>query len=143
MSLFGDLDIESAEDNPFAIPDGTYNAFVYDIKAGKTKSGDKFGLTIIYKVSDEAFEGRMAQEWKHVPQPADPKNLSEEDQRSMSFLKQRMQSLGVPNDKINSVTPDDLIGTEVVITLVTKGEYQNVRKVVTKTNTDNLDVFKS
>lgn len=134
MSLFGELDVQSAEDLDFTIPDNTYPAFVFDVKVGPTKNKDKVGMTLIYKISEGEYEDRTVQEWKQIPQPADPKNMTEDEKRSLSYLKARMESLGVPAERINSVTPEDIIGTEVVITLVTKGEYQNVRKVVAKAN---------
>ena len=138
MSLFGELDVQSAEEIDYSIPDNTYPAFVFDVKVGMTK-GDpannkpkKLGMTLIYKVSEGQYEGRQVQEWKQIPQPADPKNLTEDEQKALSYLKTRMISLGIPENRVNDVTPEDLIGREVVITLVSKGEYQNVRKVVPK-----------
>lgn len=139
MSLFGELDVQSADDLDYTIPDNAYPAFVFDVKVGPTKNKDKVGMTIIYKISEGEYAERTVQEWKQIPQPADPKNLTQDESRALSYLKARMESLGVPTDKINSVTPDDLIGTEVVITLVTKGEYQNVRKVVAKADAEGIE----
>ena len=138
MSLFGELDVESAEDNPFAIPDGVYDAAVFEVKVGPTKNKDKVGMTLVYKITEGPQTGKTVQEWKHVPQPADAKNPTEEEARALSYLKARMISLGVPAEKINTIQSDDLLGREVVITLVTKGEYQNVRKVTEKQDTDSL-----
>jgi len=136
MSLFGELDVQSAEEIDYTIPDNVYPAFVFEVKVGMTRGGNgktpKLGMTLIYKISEGEYADRQVQEWKQIPQPEDPKNLSEDEKRSLSYLKSRILSLGIPEERVNSVQPEDLIGTEVVITLVTKGEYQNVRKVEAK-----------
>lgn len=129
MSMFGDLDIESAADDPFAVPDNTYRAFVTDVEVKPTKDGSKTGMTIIYKISEGEHEGKQIREWKNIPQPVDPKNPSDDDKRAMSFLKQRLLDLGVPADRINQVTPDDLIAKEVTVSVKNNDGYVNVRKV--------------
>lgn len=131
MGLFGDLDVESAADDPFEVPPNVYNAVITEVKVGLTKDQSKMGMTIIYKIiSDDEHAGKQIREWKHIPQPADPKNLSADDKRSMSFLKSRLLDLGVPESKINSVEPDDLVGKEVTVS-VKKGDkdFINVTKV--------------
>ena len=45
QSIWGDLDVESAADDPFAVPNNTYRAILTDAKVGPTKAGDKVGLT--------------------------------------------------------------------------------------------------
>lgn len=135
MSIFGELDVESANDDPFQIPDNTYRATVTDAKVGPTNNGDKVGLTIVYTInSDDEHDGKSVSEWKHIPTPNDPKNLTPEESKAASFLKQRMLSLGIPAERINSVTPDDLKAREVYITTKTTTSndriYTNVRKVV-------------
>lgn len=131
MSIFGDLDVESAADDPFAVPNNTYRTILTDAKVGPTKAGDKIGLTITWTIqSEDEHNGKMITEWKHIPDPGDPKNLSDEEKRAASFLKKRMLDLGIPPERINSVTPDDLIGRECMVRVVTKGDYTNVQKVV-------------
>jgi len=129
MSLFGELDVQSASDDPFGVPVGIYEAFVYEVKTGPTKKGDKVGLSILYKVDGGEHDGKVVSEWKQIPQIMDPKNPTADEARSLSFLKQRMLSLGVTEDQINTVSPDDLVGTKVVITLKQNGEYTNISKV--------------
>jgi Protein of unknown function (DUF669) len=114
-SLFGDLDVASAEDNPFKIPDNSYAAFVSDVKVGPTKDGSKQGMTIHYEISQGDHMGKSVREWKHIVQPANPKQLTSDEARSASFLKQRLTSLGIPADRMNKVTPEDIIGSRVVI----------------------------
>lgn len=131
MSIFGDLDIASAADDPFEVPPNVYNAVVSDVKVGPTKDQSKVGMTIVFTIeSDDEHSGKSVREWKHIPQPADPKNPSGEDKRAMSFLKSRLVDLGIPAERVNSVTPEDLIGKEVTIDVRKgKGDFTNVNKV--------------
>ena len=47
----------------------------------------------------------------------------------MSFLKMRLKSLGVPETRMNTLQPEDLVGTDVVITVKKNGESTNITKV--------------
>ena len=127
MGLFGDLDIESAADDPFAVPDNTYYCYVTDMVAKAAQSG-KNGLNIEYTVNVGEHKGKKIREWKRIPDGAE----SDDDKNAMSYIKSRMLDLGVPAERINSVTKDDVVGTYVAVTVKTKGEYQNVNKVVIK-----------
>lgn len=130
MSLFGDLDIASAADNPFEIPANSYEATVTDVRVGKTRDESKVGMTFIYTIQSGEYEGQDITEWKQIPTPADPHNLTTDEKRSMSFLKQRLLSLGVPEDRMNSVKEDELIGADVVVTVKPgKNGYTNVSRV--------------
>ena len=126
MSLFGDLDIESAEDDPFAIPDNTYDCFLTDVKAGPTKAGDKQGMTLEFTIAEGDHMDKKIQEWKRIPDPASP---MEDDERAKSFLKARMLDLGIPAERVNSVTADDLLGIHCFVSVKNNNGYTNVRKV--------------
>lgn len=130
MSIFGDLDIANAENDPFSVAPGTYEATVSDVEVKDNKDKTLKGLWITYTITGEDVEtGKKVTEWKTIPNPADPKNPSAEDKRAMSFLKMRLSSLGIPESRMNTVGPEDLIGTDVVITVKKNGEYTNVTKV--------------
>jgi hypothetical protein len=124
MGLFGDLDVASANDDPFAIPDNTYRAYVFGVKTGMSKGNPekgtlpKNGITFTYKIADGPHEGKQVNEWKHLPE-ADENLTPEELERAKSYLKQRLITFGVPSDRQNDVEADDLIGTEVFITVQT------------------------
>ncbi len=125
MSLFGDVDVQSAEDDPYFIPDSSYPAFLTDVKVGPTKNGDKTGMTITYKISEGDFEGREVTEWKYLPEQME----TVEEKRAMSFLKSRLLDLGIPAERVNEVQADDLIGREVIIAIKNKNGYTNIRNV--------------
>lgn len=128
MGLFGDLDVASAEDNPWAVPANTYEADVFEVEVKKDRN-EKPGLMIVYKISSGDHKGKTVSEWKVIPQPADPKNPTADEKKATSYLKQRLASLGVPESRMNSVDTNDLLGTPVVVTVKVNGEYTNVSKV--------------
>ena len=134
MGLFGDVDVASASDDPFKVPSGVYQAILSDVEVKPTNDKSKVGMTLIFTLEgnegDEAeHNGKQVREWKEIPTPADPKNLSPDDKRAMSFLKSRLLDLGIPEDRVNSVEPDDLKGKEVTIQVKEKGEFTNINKV--------------
>lgn len=131
MGLFDGLDVASAADNPFEVEPGTYHCVVTGAEARPTQNGDKVGLNLEYTIQDEdsPMNGRKIMEWKHIPQPDDPSNPTAKEATAMSFLKQRLSNLGIPETRMNDVEPDDLIGIECVVTVKKNGEYTNVTKV--------------
>jgi len=125
MGIFGDLDVQAAADDPFAVDDGTYTGTVTKSEVKKNKDETKTFLVLEYTIEDDGpMGGRKASEWKNIPEPGD-----ENADRSASFLKQRLLSLGVPPDRINSFEPEDALGVEVVFTVKNKDGYANVTKV--------------
>ena len=128
MGLFGELDVASAEDNPWAVPANTYEANVFEV-AVKTDKNDHQGLAINYKISSGDHEGKQVSEWKTIPTPADPKNPTPDEKKAMSYLKMRLSSFGVPESRMNSVDINDLLGTPVTIKVTINGEYTNVARV--------------
>lgn len=132
MGLFEGIDIESAADDPFAVDDGTYAAFVTEIKVGLTKDESKTGMTTTFRISEGENEGKLVSRWLLVPTIEDPKNPTADESRALSFLKSHLMSLGVPAEQVNSVDADDLIGTEVYINVRSANGYTNVRRITLK-----------
>lgn len=119
MGLFGDIDFNEVADDPFSVEAGTYNGVVSDFFVKATKSGDKMGMTVEYTVEEsdnEEMLGRSHQEWMEVPMPADPKNPTPDERKQASRVKMRLASLGVPESRMNEVTPEDVIGTPITFT---------------------------
>ena len=132
MGLFGDLDIASAEENPWLIPPNSYEAFLFEVAVKDDKNGGR-GLSLVYKISTGAHEGKTAQEWKGIPNPDDPANPTADEKKAASYIKQRLSSLGVPESRMNTVEVSDLVGTPVVIKVVQNGDFTNVAKVELRT----------
>jgi hypothetical protein len=139
-SIFGDLDMNNVADDPWSVNDGTYVFDLTECKAGPTSKGDKKGMTFTWTVTesddDPAMMGRKFTEWLEIPVPADPNNMTPEESAKASRLKSRILSLGVPHDRVNSVTTGELLGTRAVIRLGTTSkngnDYQNIKDLKLK-----------
>lgn len=129
MGLFGELDIESAEDNPWMVPANTYEADLFEVAVKPNKDNTKTNLILTYKISSGDHTGKQVTEYKVIPSPADPKNPTADEKKAASYIKQRLTSLGVPESRMNTVEVNDLVGTPVVIKVTVSGEYTNVSKV--------------
>lgn len=138
MSLFKDLDVASAADDPFKVDDGTYLTTVTSCKIQETKDGKK-GLTFDFTIDDdaehnanEAMHGRKISEWLTIPDTTDDGEFVDPEKGPifLSFIKRRLKSLGIPEDEMNTVDHEDLIGIQVVTTVKTKNDYQNITKMV-------------
>ena len=140
MGLFGDNDIAGAED--LGVKDGTYEGIVSNVTTTANKNDETMmNLILSYDLEDVPFPVR---EWKSFPHPdyadelqwddtnRDEKGNTEKSRkkRAKSFMKERLRSLGVPQERMNSLDPDDLIGLPVVVT-IKKGDngYAQVVRV--------------
>lgn len=132
MGLFGDLDIASAEDDPWSVPSNTYEATVYTVEVKETQDKSKTGLNIVYKISSGEHEGKTVREWKEIPKGS----TTPEEKKAASFLKMRLASLGVPESRMNSIDVNDLQGLDVIINVKVNGEYTNVTKVALPDSAD-------
>lgn len=115
-------------------PDGTHHCFVVKSEIRTRKSDQSKHWVFTYKIAEgESHQGRTKDEWRAIPVVNNGKFASERDEQNAGWLKQRLLSLGVPEDRIGVVTPIDVQGTEVYVTLVTKtttkGTFQNVTNV--------------
>lgn len=137
MSIFGDMDIASAADDPFAVEDGTYPTLITKCSVQKSNKGGK-GLTFDYTIQEgddvnEEMVGRKISEWLTIPDENTPEDKVE---TFKSFIKRRLKALGIPEEEMNSVQPEELINLEPVITVKTtpekdgKGPFQNITKMV-------------
>ena len=123
-NLFGELDIASANDNPFFKPDDTYICLVTAAQVRTSKKGNK-GLALDYTIQEGPKQGKKIQEWLTVPKvwelkgyetKEDAENqtnhsdkIQENAERFMSFLKRRMKTFGIPAEEMNSITPEKLL----------------------------------
>lgn len=121
--FLADLGLDSVEADPNAIPDGKYAAYVYDAKIVAYKDTSKGkALVLTYKIAPGSIHsGKTVDEWKSCNKF--------DDARSKGYLKQRILSLGVPENRMADLDPNDLKGTAVYITTKKNGEYTNARMV--------------
>jgi hypothetical protein len=127
MGLFGDLDIASANDDPFSVPDDKYKVVVISAEVAKSNAGN-IGLKIGYSITEGAYAGNSSlQTWNEIPNKLSDSEygmlLDEEKgkyEQKKSFLKKTMLDLGIPESRINSVDPGDLIGLTAIATVKNK-----------------------
>lgn len=139
MSLFGDLDIAGASDDPFGVPDDTYSCVVSDFRVGRTKDESKKGATIVYKVMEGEQSGEEIQEWKRIPSKEDPEPLvGKAAEKAISYLKLRLADLGIPESRMNDTEKEDIIGLECYVSTRKNNGYVNVRKVTVEAPEDGV-----
>jgi hypothetical protein len=129
MGLFDELDIAGAEDNPWSVPDNTYAAVVSNVEVKKDRN-DNMAMTFYYKINDGDFTDREISEYKRLPHKSDAVQLTGKAlEDAKSYIKLRLASLGIPEERMNSVDTDDLIGIECYITVKNNKGFANVRNV--------------
>jgi len=161
-NLFGDLDVNSAADNPWVKPDGPYHCFLTKVESNLTKKGDKYGMNLEYTIQDGPKARRKIKEWKWIPTPnqlAGYKALKEADNDeespdeefagnaadAVAWLKARMKDFGIPSDRINTVNRQDLLdmGLDLTVTIRTKNGNEQITSVMLYEGDDVNDPFAS
>lgn len=130
--LFGGLFSGSLDDIPtegadYERPnDGVYEATVTDIYTMEgTKNYPERKWVLIDYTLDET--GTTVSDWFQMPD--DPANPTDKERQKLRYYVNRLGDLGVERNNINTVKMDDLIDLRVVVTLRTKGQYQNITQV--------------
>lgn len=146
MSLFGELDIASASDNPFFKPDGTYKCVIGLAEVRTSKKGNVgFWLEYVIKAG-EPKEGKKITEWKTVPMPwnlmgyetkeameanaAPSESVKETAQKDLSFLKMRLKEFGFSAEEMNTVTQADIMKLgDILVTIKNINDQERVMGV--------------
>lgn len=124
MSIFGDIDISSANDNPFFKPDGKYVCKVTKAEVRYSQKDNK-GMPIEYTIQEGEKQGKKINEWKTIPEvwhvmgyktEEDWKSevnysdkVKEDAARNLSFLKQRFKQFGFSPEEMNDIKPEDIL----------------------------------
>jgi hypothetical protein len=139
--LFGELDIASAQDNPFFKPDGTYLCEITSAQVRTSKNGNK-GFALDYTITEGPKKGKKIQEWKPIPMPWQLKGyesnevpegtrpddeIKEKAERTMSFLKQRLKDFGIPVEQMNSVDAEYILNKVPLLDITIKNVDGNER----------------
>lgn len=111
--------------------DGTHRCFITKSEIRTKQADGSKSWVITYRVADGENEAtRTNDEWRPIPNVKDGKFLTEKDETNARWLKQRLMSLGVPESRVGSTSPKDLLGIECYVTFKTnstsKGTFQNV-----------------
>jgi hypothetical protein len=129
MGLFDELDIASAADNPWVVPDNTYACVVSDLVVKENSKGN-MGMIFTFKIREGDHAGFEITEYKRLPSSRDKEPMSEaEKNKAMSYIKMRLDSLGIPESRMNSVEKADLVGIECYVRTQVKDDFVNVKSV--------------
>jgi len=146
MSLFGELDVASANDNPFYKEDGTYTCVVSGAETKTSRKDGAKGLALKYTIVEGEKKGQFINEWKPIPfswnlngyaTEEDEKNTTNHDpeiggnaQRSLSFLKSRLKDFGFPPEKMNNLEPQDFLNLpNLLVSIKNENGRENVKGV--------------
>lgn len=119
--ILADLDLANVPDG---LPAGQYLGNVYNCKVQPYKDAAKGkALIFTYKVNDpdNPMHGETVDEWQGINAFDTP--------TKKRFLKARLTSLGVPENRMSSFKPDDVIGLAVFFTVKKNGQYTNISDV--------------
>lgn len=127
MGFFGDVDLASVDaDAALGLPDDTYEAEITKVESRVAKASGNTNLMITYGVTGGDCKGEEVTEFLRIPESDDD---SRDALKARARIKNRLMDLNVPESRLNTVEPDDLVGTEVYVTTKRNGEYTNVRTV--------------
>lgn len=148
MGLFGELDVASVSEDILNLPDGTHSATVIKVTPSKsqTKADDRgnpmCGITVTYQLDDSESDhvGQKVTQYQTVPQPPAGEEMTADEKKNAAYLKRLLTNLGVPEERMNNVEPEDIVGAEVYITVRKNGEYTNVTSVKLRSEVDSSDV---
>lgn len=144
MGFFDDLNspvgslVAGAEEIGFSNPDpGLYRFELTGVtpKAGNKKDPNAQALIFNFALTDgptqEEGQTKSYGEYLVVPQPADPRNPTADEKRQASYLKARIVSLGIPEERISSFDLDELEGVSgtlsIAVTSSNGRDYVNIR----------------
>ena len=124
MSIFGDIDIASANDNPFFKPDGKYVCKVTKAAVRYSQQNNK-GMPLEYTIQEGEKQGKKINESKTIPEvwhvmgyatEEDWQNevnykdkIKEDAARNLSFLKLRFKQFGFAPEEMNDIKPEDIL----------------------------------
>lgn len=130
------LDLDDVEVPSFEIADGTYPFVIGDVfvREGSQSQPNKSWLIIEYLLGDE---GKKHGELFGLPEDASAP--TDKEKAALGRYKGRLLALGIPENQINNVGRDELIGIRGEFTLLTKGAYQNIRNF--KVEDDGANAF--
>lgn len=129
MGLFDELDVAGAADDPWSIPDNVYPGVVSDLKVKANDKGN-WGMYFKFKITSGEYAKREISEYKRLPHPQDATPLDPAKKaNALSYIKARLASLGIPEERMNGVSKEDLIGIECFISTKMNGNFVNVRDI--------------
>lgn len=143
MSIFGDIDVDEINEDPFYVAPNTYWAVCTEAKVtgfeGNPDTFLKFSWTI--DEPDNDYHGKNLQQLFKIFPGKKKADLTAKEVQGLSYLKRLLRrGFDLSESQIASVNPSELIGAEAFVTSVVNegtGEnagksFVNVRDVICK-----------
>lgn len=119
--FFGEYDIAGAADDPWAMDPGTYEGAVskVEVLAGEKDRKDDDGnpVKVPYKGLQVTFSTANDGDYQHYFSLPMPHDSAKAVRMKRSSLKAFLSGLEVPESRMNTIQPDDLIGIKCVFTI--------------------------
>lgn len=146
MGFFGDIDVNEISTGPKA---GTYPAEITKVEMKRSKKGEGDNYVVItYTVADPSYEFPV-DEWLRFPDANEMRNRASWDDsvplndkghtekyqlnQALSRFKKRLISIGVPESRVGSIGPDELVGAPVFVTTSVNDQgFASIRSVSTQ-----------
>ena len=141
-NLLASLGLDSVSADPNAIPDNRYNGEVVKSEFVVAKKKGTFNHVITYRVTEGDHKGAEKAEWFKLGedcvtadgQPAERASDVANYTPSMTdnaktWYKKRYVDLGISEEKVGRIAPEDLVGIKVTFGTKTSNGYQNINYV--------------
>ncbi len=123
-SIFGDIDLKNASEDPFYKENDTYLCQITEAPITASAKGNR-GLNIKYTIQKGDHEGEPIRDYLAIPKkwevkgyPTESdldsdtnydKDLEKRSKRSVGFLKKRLLEFGFANEELDSIQPEDIL----------------------------------
>ena len=128
MSMFTDIDFQAAQVIDNTIPNDKYAAVVATAEVRKTEKG-KLGFNLAFSIAMGKYAGRQIFDWSEVPSvatagytiksgPHAGTTVSREENMATlaNRLKTKLHGIGISENTMSTISPDDMIGRKVFVT---------------------------
>ncbi len=131
MGLFDvtDEDFNEVEEFSPGVKAGIYEAIVSAVETERKDSGLYLVLSYTITQEDSPEKGKTHKEFQRI---IEGRAQNDKDRQTLQFQVTRMLQLGVDKDRMKTLEPEDLVGTEIILTLVDQKKnpaYRNVSRV--------------
>lgn len=139
MGFFDDYDVDldnfEASSGFVNAPDGPYAFEVAnaEVRVGTNNDPEAVNITVAFALENEEGETYKHTNWYAMPK--DPAHPSQRETISMGEFKALLLAAGVPESELKTAGPEDIIGLEGTLRLVTSRskkngkDYQNTRDI--------------
>lgn len=121
MSIFGELDVNDVDDDPFKIDAGTYRSLVLDAFESEKDGSHAFIIKYAIDEPGSEFDKKRLQSFFPMPDLTGIRSMSDlsfEDADKIKRLRRHLRlGFDIPEAELNDVAPSQLKGQHVYLTV--------------------------